>query len=102
MRLLRVLRSDTATIQKRNMLHYLPKKNLLAPTVAGLLLFGRHPETYLVQKYVLTNARITSKECTKAFGITRDTANRDFSRLVQLDRLEQKGSGRAIHYVLKE
>ena len=55
-----------------------------------------------ILQYVLKNARITSKECTKAFGITRDTANRDFRRLVQLALLEQKGIGRAIHYVLKE
>lgn len=55
-----------------------------------------------ILKYILDHARITSEECTKSFGITRDTANRDFKRLMELELIEQKGSGRATHYVLKE
>jgi len=55
-----------------------------------------------ILKYVLEHARITSEECTKAFGITRDTANRDFKKLMELALIEQKGVGRATHYVLKE
>lgn len=55
-----------------------------------------------ILKYILDHARITSEECTKAFGITRDTANRDFKRLMKIELIEQKGSGRATHYVLKE
>lgn len=55
-----------------------------------------------ILKYVLEHARITSGECTKAFGITRDTANRDFKRLMDLALIEQKGLGRATHYILKE
>jgi len=55
-----------------------------------------------ILKYILDHARITSEECTKTFGITRDTANRDFKRLMESDVIEQKGTGRATHYVLKE
>ncbi len=29
-------------------------------------------------------------------------ANRDFKKLMDLELIEQKGSGRATHYVLKE
>ena len=55
-----------------------------------------------ILKYILDHARINSEECTKSFGITRDTANRDFKRLMELGLIEQKGSGRATHYLLRE
>jgi predicted HTH transcriptional regulator len=55
-----------------------------------------------ILQYILNHARITSEECTKTFGVTRDTANRDFKRLMELKLIEQKGVGRATHYVLKE
>lgn len=55
-----------------------------------------------ILKYLLDHARIASEGCTKTFNITRDTANRDFKRLMELELIEQKGSGRATHYVLKE
>lgn len=55
-----------------------------------------------ILKYMLDHARITSEEGTREFGITRDTANRDFKRLMELTLIEQKGSGRATHYVIKE
>ncbi len=55
-----------------------------------------------ILQYILQRARITSEECTKEFGITRDTANRDFKKLMDLELIEQKGSGRATHYILKE
>jgi len=55
-----------------------------------------------ILQYILKHARITSEECTREFGITRDTANRDFKKLIELKLIEQKGSGRATHYVLKE
>jgi ATP-dependent DNA helicase RecG len=55
-----------------------------------------------ILKYILDHGRITSDECTREFGITRDTANRDFKRLMDLELIEQKGSGRATHYNLKE
>jgi predicted HTH transcriptional regulator len=55
-----------------------------------------------IHSYVLKQARITSEECTRQFKITRDTANRDFKRLMELGLIEQRGVGRATHYLLKE
>ncbi|MHB8111671.1 MAG: ATP-binding protein [Syntrophorhabdaceae bacterium] len=55
-----------------------------------------------ILKYILDQGRITSEECTRKFKITRDTANRDFKRLMELGLIEQKGVGRATHYLLKE
>ena len=55
-----------------------------------------------ILKFILDHARITSAECTREFRVTRDTANRDFRRLMDLELIEQRGSGRATHYVLKE
>lgn len=77
---------------KSNIVFEIPsdKLNQLTPRQRGIL------------KYMLDHARITSEESTREFGITRDTANRDFKRLMELELIEQKGSGRATHYVIKE
>ena len=45
--------------------------------------------------------QLTSRRCEQAFGITRDTANRDFKHLIALDLIEPLGKGRSRHYVLK-
>ncbi|MDO8721491.1 MAG: ATP-binding protein [Syntrophales bacterium] len=55
-----------------------------------------------ILKYILDQTRITSEACTRKFKITRDTANRDFKRLMELELIEQRGAGRATHYLLKE
>jgi len=55
-----------------------------------------------ILKYLLEHGRIASEECTKYFNITRDTANRDFKKLIKEDLIEKRGVGRATHYVLKE
>ena len=55
-----------------------------------------------ILKYLLEHGRIVSEECTKCFNITRDTANRDFKKLIKEDLIEKRGVGRATHYVLKE
>ncbi len=60
------------------------------------------PRQKNILQYVLQRARITSEECTREFEVTRDTANRDFKRLINLGLIVQKGSGRATHYILKE
>lgn len=44
--------------------------------------------------------RITSEDCTKMFKITRDTANRDFRKLLELELIKRKGRGRATYYIL--
>ena len=46
--------------------------------------------------------RLTSKECQKAFGVVKDTVNRDFHLLVELGIAEKAGGGRSTQYRLKE
>ena len=55
-----------------------------------------------ILKYLLEHERIASGECTKYFNITRDTANRDFKKLIKEGFIKKRGTGRATHYVLKE
>lgn len=43
---------------------------------------------------------VTSRQCIELFGITRDTAARDFSQLVGLGLAEKRGAGRSTRYVL--
>lgn len=52
-------------------------------------------------KYLLEHRRIASEECTKHFNITRDTANRDFKKLIEEGLIGKRGIGRSTHYVLK-
>jgi len=52
--------------------------------------------------HLLEHGKITGKECPKCFKITRDTANRDFKKLIEVGLLEKRGIRRATHYVLKE
>lgn len=42
---------------------------------------------------------LTSRRCETEFGITRDTANRDFTKLLQVGIATKMGKGRSIHYV---
>ena len=44
---------------------------------------------------------LTSRRCEKEFGVTRDTANRDFSHLISLGLVTKEGSGRSTRYILK-
>ena len=43
---------------------------------------------------------VTSWQCIELFGITRDTAARDFSQLVDLGLAEKRGAGRSTRYAL--
>jgi len=45
--------------------------------------------------------KIASAECARRFKITRDTANRDFRKLMELGLIVKRGSGRGTHYVLR-
>lgn len=42
----------------------------------------------------------TSRACEKKFKITRDTATRDFSLLMNLGLARRQGRGRSTHYVM--
>jgi predicted HTH transcriptional regulator len=44
--------------------------------------------------------KITSGWCSKAFGITRETAVQDLKGLTEVKLLMKKGKGRGVHYVL--
>jgi len=41
---------------------------------------------------------LTSRKCEKEFGITRDTAARDFALLVKLGIAQKHGKGRSVFY----
>lgn len=43
---------------------------------------------------------VTSRQCVELFGITRDTAARDMSQLVDLGLAQKLGAGRSTRYVL--
>ncbi len=45
---------------------------------------------------------LTSRRCEVEFGITRDTANRDFSRLMELGLVTREGQGRSTRYALSQ
>lgn len=45
--------------------------------------------------------QLTSRRCEQEFGITRDTASRDFKHLMSLGLIEPRGKDRSRHYVLK-
>ncbi|GAI99429.1 unnamed protein product, partial [marine sediment metagenome] len=79
-----------------------PKKVTIVHAIepAKLALLNERQKGIL--KYLLEYGRIASEECTRHFNIARDTANRDFRRLIEKGLIEKRGIGRATHYVLKE
>jgi predicted HTH transcriptional regulator len=70
---------------------------LITPSIEAKL---NHRQKQMVA-LLIQGEELTSRRCQKEFGITRDTANRDFKRLISLDLVEPKGMGRSRHYVLK-
>jgi predicted HTH transcriptional regulator len=49
---------------------------------------------------LVAGEKLTSRRCEEEFGITRDTATRDFGLLMELGIAARKGSGRSTSYVL--
>jgi len=47
-----------------------------------------------------TGEELTSRRCESEFGITRETATRDFALLLELDITVKLGKGRSVRYVL--
>jgi predicted HTH transcriptional regulator len=74
-----------------------PEKQLLVtPSVeAKLNERQRAMVSLLVQGEVLT-----SRRCEEKFGVTRDTANRDFSLLLELGLAKKEGRGRSTRYLI--
>jgi ATP-dependent DNA helicase RecG len=49
---------------------------------------------------LVAGEKLTSRRCEQEFGVTRDTASRDFTLLMQLKLASRQGRGRATSYVL--
>jgi predicted DNA-binding transcriptional regulator YafY len=49
---------------------------------------------------LVAGERLTSRRCEEEFGVTRDTAARDFGFLVELGVATRQGNGRSTSYVL--
>lgn len=58
------------------------------------------PRQLQILNLIWERGRVTSKDTTKKFNITRETANQDFRKLLNLGLIERKGTGRATYYVL--
>ena len=50
--------------------------------------------------FLTTGEELTSRRCESEFGITRETATRDFALLLELGIAEKLGKGRSVRYVL--
>lgn len=51
--------------------------------------------------FLTSGEELTSRKCSLLFDITRDTANRDFKKLVELGIAKKVGAGRSTCYVLQ-
>jgi predicted HTH transcriptional regulator len=81
-------------------------ERLLAPTSILGALVTPAAEAQLNQRQkkmvalLVAGEKLTSRRCEEEFGITRDTAARDFSLLMELGVATRQGSGRSTSYVL--
>jgi len=53
-----------------------------------------------ILNFIWERGRVASEDITKRFKITRETANQKFRKLMSLNFIERKGTGRATYYVL--
>jgi Fic family protein len=51
--------------------------------------------------HIISNGRITSGEIQKTFKISRPAAYKEIRKLIELNLIEPKGSGKAIYYLIK-
>lgn len=75
----------------------IPQKDLQVTAAAEAKLNERQRK---MAELLVQGESLTSRRCEKDFGVTRDTANRDFRVLVDLGLAKRKGRGRATHYVI--
>ena len=54
-----------------------------------------------IVEHIISNERITSGEIQKMFKISRPAAYKEIKKLIELDLIEQKGTGKAIYYVIR-
>lgn len=57
-------------------------------------------QTKLIE-YIISNGRITSGEIQKMYKISRPAAYKEIKKLIELNLIETKGTGKAIYYVIK-
>jgi predicted HTH transcriptional regulator len=70
---------------------------LVTPAVEAMLLDRQKK----MVEMLLQGEELTSRKCEQRFGITRDTANRDFAVLVKSGVAVRVGAGRSTVYVLR-
>jgi len=51
--------------------------------------------------YLLGNTEIRTSKCAKLLRVSTDTALRELGILLKQRKIEKKGIGRAVHYILK-
>src|SRR5659263_60949 len=54
-----------------------------------------------IVEHIISNGQITSGEIQKMFKISRQASHKEIIKLIELNLIEQKGAGKAIHYVIK-
>ena len=54
-----------------------------------------------IVEFIQRNGQISSGDIQKTFKISRQAAYKEIKKLIELDIIERKGSGKAIYYVLK-
>lgn len=54
-----------------------------------------------IVEHIQRNGRITSREIQKMFKISRQAAHKEMKKLIGIDIIEAKGSGKAIYYIIK-
>ncbi len=54
-----------------------------------------------IVEHIISNERITSGEIQRMLKISRQAAHKELIKLIELNLIEQKGTGKAIYYVIK-
>jgi predicted HTH transcriptional regulator len=54
-----------------------------------------------IVEFINTEGKITSGKIQKMFEISRPAAYKEIKKLIELDIIEQRGSGRSTYYVTK-
>ena len=60
-------------------------------------MIGKKMAAMLVQ-----GEKLTSRQCERKFGVSRDTTSKDFKLLIDVGIAESRGHGRSRYYVYKE
>jgi Fic family protein len=54
-----------------------------------------------IVEFITTAGRITSGDIQDMFGISRQAAHKEFTKLLELEIIEQQGAGKTTHYIMK-